>query len=116
MATVAIPGLGEFDVMETAKFWRVPGLVLGKEKQPMSISRTILSREVTLEQAIKILTEGKSDLLKGFISQRTKRPFDAFLVFNAKSGKIGFEFLPREKKSDDAPKKKSPAKSAKKKQ
>ncbi len=116
VATVAIPGLGEFDVMETAKFWRVPGLVLGKEKQPMSISRTILSREVTLEQAIKILTEGKSDLLKGFISQRTKRPFDAFLVFNAKSGKIGFEFLPREKKSDDAPKKKSPAKSAKKKQ
>ena len=46
----------------------------------------------------KILAEGKSDLMKGFISQRTKRPFDAYLVFNAKTGKIGFEFPPRERK------------------
>ncbi len=116
-ATVTIPGKGEHDVMETAKFWRIPSLTVGKDKAPMSISRNILSREVPLEQVIKILTEGKSDLLKGFISQRTKRPFDAFLVFNVKTGKIGFEFQPREKKAAPAkdkataePKKKAPAK------
>lgn len=57
---------------------------------------------------LKILAEGKSDLMKGFISQRTKRPFDAYLVFNAKTGKIGFEFPPREKKY---PAKKAAAKS-----
>ena len=55
---------------------------------------------------MKIFTEGKSDLMKGFISQRTKRPFDAYLVFNPKTGKIGFEFPPREKKY---PAKKAPA-------
>ena len=47
-------------------------------------------------------------LVSTFISQRTKRPFDAYLVFNAKTGKIGFEFPPREKKY---PAKKAAAKS-----
>lgn len=97
-ATVTIPDLGEHDVMETAKAWKLPSLALGKEKTPVSVSRTILGREIPLDQMVKILVEGKSDLLKGFISQRTKRPFDAYLVFNAKTGKIGFEFPPREKK------------------
>ncbi|WP_151210941.1 hypothetical protein, partial [Akkermansia muciniphila] len=34
----------------------------------------------------------------GFVSQRTKRPFDAFLVLDFKTGKVGFEFPPREEK------------------
>ncbi|MEG2810532.1 MAG: hypothetical protein RR889_07810, partial [Akkermansia sp.] len=41
---------------------------------------------------------GKTPLLKGFISQRTKRPFDAYLVLNFKTGKIGFEFDKTERK------------------
>ena len=84
--------------METAKAWKIPSLTLGKEHAAVSVSRTILGREIPLDQVLKILAEGKSDLMKGFISQRTKRPFDAYLVFNAKTGKIGFEFPPRERK------------------
>ena len=98
VASVAIPDMGEHDVMETAKAWKIPSLTLGKEHAAVSVSRTILGREIPLDQVLKILAEGKSDLMKGFISQRTKRPFDAYLVFNAKTGKIGFEFPPRERK------------------
>ena len=97
-ASVIVPGMGEHDVMETAKAWELPTLTAGKENTPVSVARTILGREIPLDQVLKILSEGKSDLMKGFISQRTKRPFDAYLVFNAKLGKIGFEFPPREKK------------------
>jgi hypothetical protein len=39
----------------------------------------------------KLLTEGKTDLLKGFVSARTRRKFSAFLV-RGKDGKVGFEF------------------------
>jgi DNA topoisomerase-3 len=42
-----------------------------------------------------MLTEGKTGLIKGFISNRTKRPFDAFLTFDPETGKVGFEFPPR---------------------
>lgn len=90
---------GLHELVETAKAWKLPSLTVGKDKKPVSISRTILGRELTIDQIKKILTEGKSDLLKGFISQRTKRPFDAFLLFAPKTGKISFEFPPREKKT-----------------
>lgn len=98
VASVSIPNMGEHDVMETVKAWKVPSLTMGKENVAVSVSRTILGREVPLDQVLKMLSEGKSDLMKGFISQRTKRPFDAYLVFNVKTGKIGFDFPPREKK------------------
>ena len=39
----------------------------------------------------KLLTEGKTDLLTGFISNRTNRPFKAYLELG-KDGKIGFKF------------------------
>ena len=39
----------------------------------------------------KLLTEGKTELLKGFVSARTRRKFSAFLV-RGKDGKVGFEF------------------------
>jgi DNA topoisomerase-3 len=42
----------------------------------------------------KLLTEGKTDLLTGFVSARTRRKFSAFLVRD-KDGKVGFEFEPR---------------------
>ena len=43
----------------------------------------------------KLLDEGKTDLLDGFVSNRTKRKFKAFMVWDAKEGKVGFEFEPR---------------------
>ena len=45
-----------------------------------------------MEQVIKILTTGKTDLLDRFISKKG-RPFKAYLVLE-KTGKVGFEFEP----------------------
>jgi DNA topoisomerase-3 len=46
----------------------------------------------------KLLATGKTDLLKGFVSARTKRKFSAFLVRGA-DGKVGFEFEARASKA-----------------
>ena len=59
--------------------------------------RIILQQEVLPEQMVKLLNEGKTDLLPGFISQRTRRPFKAFLV-KGKDGKVNFEFEERKAK------------------
>src|SRR5213594_4152477 len=53
------------------------------------LSKTILGREIPKEQAQKLLTAGKTDLLDGFISKRG-RPFSAYLKLE--DGKVGFEF------------------------
>lgn len=53
------------------------------------LSKTILGREIPKEQAQKLLTTGKTDLLEGFISKRG-RPFAAYLKLE--DGKVGFEF------------------------
>ena len=39
----------------------------------------------------KLLETGSTDLLTAFVSNRTKRPFSAFLVLE-KGGKVGFKF------------------------
>jgi DNA topoisomerase-3 len=59
--------------------------------------RIILQQEILPEQMRKLLVEGKTDLLPGFISQRTRRPFKAFLV-RGKDGKTSFEFEERKAK------------------
>ncbi|MGA2871331.1 MAG: topoisomerase C-terminal repeat-containing protein, partial [Verrucomicrobiota bacterium] len=58
--------------------------------------KIILQQEISPEQVRKMLATGKTDLLKGFISKKTNRKFEAFLV--VKDGKTAFEFVPREKK------------------
>jgi DNA topoisomerase-3 len=58
--------------------------------------KIILQQEISPEQVKKLLDTGKTDLLKGFISKKTNRKFEAFLAF--KDGKVSFEFAPREKK------------------
>lgn len=39
-------------------------------------------RAISLEEVSKIITEGKSDLLDGFISKKTGNPYSAFIVVN----------------------------------
>jgi DNA topoisomerase III len=56
------------------------------------VSKTILQCEIPPEQMRKMLVEGKSDLLKRFISKKG-RPFDAMLTLG--KGKIGWEFAKR---------------------
>lgn len=101
------PGGKQYELFETSKSWRVPSLNAGpKDTTGLSMSRTILGRVIGIDEVKQILSEGKTNLLKGFISQRTKRPFDAYLVLNPKTGKVGFEFEKREKRD----KGKAPAK------
>jgi DNA topoisomerase-3 len=69
------------------------------------MSKTILQREVPPEQLKKMLTEGKSDVLRRFISKKG-RPFDASLTLV--NGKMGWEFVNREQR----PRRKKPAKPA----
>ncbi|MFN0186364.1 MAG: DNA topoisomerase III [Aquabacterium sp.] len=55
----------------------------------------ILQQAVSAEQAGKLLATGRTDLLDGFVSNKTRRKFKAFLVYDVKAGKVGFEFEPR---------------------
>ena len=61
--------------------------------------KIILQQEISPEQVKKLLAEGKTDLLKGFVSKKTNRKFEAFLIL--KDGKTAFEFAPRERKGQD---------------
>jgi DNA topoisomerase-3 len=70
--------------------------------------KIILQQPIEPEQMRKLLETGRTDLLDGFVSARTRRKFKAFLVKQA-GGKIGFEFEPRAAK---APAKKAAAKKA----
>jgi DNA topoisomerase-3 len=56
--------------------------------------KLILQQPVERAQMQKLLEAGKTDLLTGFVSARTRRKFSAFLVRD-KAGKVGFEFEPR---------------------
>ncbi len=57
--------------------------------------KVILQQPVEPAQMKKLLDEGRTDLLRGFVSNRTRRKFAAFLVWKADEGKVGFEFEPR---------------------
>jgi len=64
-------------------------------KQAFKVGRRMCQQEITRDQAVQMVTAGKTDLIKGFISKRG-RPFDAFLL---KAGnRVRWEFPPREAK------------------
>ncbi|MEY4592684.1 MAG: hypothetical protein RIR18_1579 [Pseudomonadota bacterium] len=67
--------------------------------------KVILLQPIEREQMVKLLTTGKTDLLRDFVSSRTRRKFSAFLKID--QGKVGFEF--------EAKKPKAPAKAPAKK-
>ena len=60
--------------------------------------KIILQQPVSREQAAKLLATGKTDLLDKFISNKTRRPFKAFLAWNPSESKVSFEFEPRTSK------------------
>ena len=65
--------------------------------------KVILQQPIEATQMQKLLTEGKTDLLKEFVSNRTRRKFSAYLV--AKEGKVSFEFEKKVPKKPAAKKK-----------
>ena len=73
-----------------------------KDSKQIRMGKNICQRAIPPEQALKVFTTGKTDLLPKFISKKG-RPFSAYLKLEG--GKVVFEFEPRAKK----PVKKKPA-------
>ena len=84
-----------YKVYATEKAYHVPEVVTKKDPHGIRIGKSILQCEIPQDQVIKLISTGKTDVLKGFVSNRTKRKFDAHLTFDLKDGKIGFDFPPR---------------------
>jgi DNA topoisomerase III len=57
--------------------------------------KIILQQPVPREEMSKLLTTGKTALLENFVSNKTRRKFKAYLAWDKKEGKVGFEFEPR---------------------
>ena len=70
---------------------------LGKDKVcSFRSGLAILQQAISREQMVKLLREGKTDLLDSFISSRTRRKFKAFLILKEDKS-IGFEFVSKTK-------------------
>jgi DNA topoisomerase-3 len=80
----------------------------------MKVGKKILLQDIDRTQLLKLLTDKKTDLLTGFVSQRTRRKFSAYLVMAA-DGKTSFEFEPRKDGAGKKPfvRKNSPTRSTK---
>ena len=90
LGTSPIDGTGVF---ETEIAYMSESALDNDTRKGFKISKIILSREITPDHIRKLLKDGRTDLIKGFISKR-KKPFDAYLILE-KNGKISFEFPPR---------------------
>jgi DNA topoisomerase-3 len=66
-------------------------------KQTFRVGRILCQKPITHENAIQMVSQGKTELIKGFISKKG-RPFDAFLKME--NGRISWEFPPRAPKLD----------------
>ena len=69
----------------------------GTWEQTFRVGRIMCQKTIPLEQAAKMVSEGKTDLIVGFISKKG-RPFDAFL--KREGAKMSWEFPPRKPKFD----------------
>ncbi len=104
LGTVTLPDGRSVKVYGTEKAYLVPELKTKSDPEGLRLGREILKREIPQDQAFKLLAEGKTDLLKGFVSNRTKRAFDAHLKLDPEKGKIEFEFPERPPKAKKAAK------------
>jgi DNA topoisomerase-3 len=78
------------------------------ESTGIRITKSILGKTLSVEHIKALLSDKKTELIKGFRSAKTRRLFDAFLKMD-KKGKISFEFPPPQGKRKPA-RKKVPAK------
>jgi DNA topoisomerase-3 len=85
-------------VHETPTSYMSISALEGDKKKGLQISKIILNMAIEPRHIHQLLTDGRTELISGFISKK-KRPFDAYLLLDNK-GKITFEFPPRVKKVD----------------
>jgi DNA topoisomerase-3 len=67
-------------------------------KQTFRVGRMMCQKPITRENAIQLITDGKTELIKAFISKKG-RPFDAFLKREG-ARKFSWEFPPARPKID----------------
>ena len=68
---------------------------VGAEKRcDFRSGKVILQQPIDAAQMAKLLNEGRTDVMRGFVSNRTRRKFSAYLV-RKPDGTTGFEFEPR---------------------
>ena len=92
---IKVKGKGEHELLETEAAWHVEGYTIGKNRKPLVIPRVMCGITLTAEVVSKLLSKGKTDLITGFTSHKSGKNFDAYLVFNATSGRITYDFPPR---------------------
>ncbi|HWA27300.1 MAG TPA: DNA topoisomerase III [Lacunisphaera sp.] len=63
-------------------------------RQVFKLSKKLCEVELPVEQVRKLLEDGRSDLIEGFVSKRGNK-FSAYLVLSQKQDKAEFEFPPR---------------------
>ncbi|MDF1815915.1 MAG: DNA topoisomerase III [Verrucomicrobiales bacterium] len=97
IANIALPGGSNANVYETEKSFMVPDFKPKESPDGFRLGKTILQKELSKDDVIPLFQKGKTELLPGFISRKTKRPFSAHLTLDFETGKIGFEFAPRKK-------------------
>ncbi len=98
----------EADIVETGAAYRVISKKSGEDKEIFRIGKKLLGKELTRENALKLIQEGKTELIQGFKSNKTGKLFDAFLIIRP-GWKMGWEFPPREPKAKAGADGKKPA-------
>ncbi|MBR4107379.1 MAG: DNA topoisomerase 3 [Akkermansia sp.] len=86
---------GEYELLETEAAWHVPGLTFGKNKKALVIPHTMCGVSLSPEIVAKLLTKGKTELIRDFVSHKSGKKFDAYLIFNSSTGRVSYEFPPR---------------------
>jgi len=81
-------------VFETMMAFACENTFSDAPKCKLKVSKVILQQPIDRAQVEKLLAHKKTDLLRGFVSQRTRRRFSAYLVMGD-DGKTTFEFEPR---------------------
>ena len=85
----------EYELIETENAWHISGLTYGKTRKPLVIPRVMCDIELGIVPITQLLTKGKTELIKDFTSHKSGKKFDAYLVFNASTGRVSYEFPPR---------------------
>jgi DNA topoisomerase-3 len=93
-----------YKVYATGNAYHVPEIATKKDPHGIRVTKAILQCEIPVDQMLKLIGTGKTDILKGFVSNQTKRKFDAHLTLDLKEGKVGFDFPPRPAKKAAAKK------------
>lgn len=93
-------------VYETLTGYASESAIAGDAKKGLKINKMILGKTIDRDNLVRMLAGERTELIKGFISSKTRRFFDAYLKLS-KDGKITFEFPPREFKGRGKGKKSS---------